>query len=356
VRGGAAAGCRPEPVADLDALDRLDPHEGPGQPGVEAPVPVHVAADAGGQPVGEHLDDTADGVAGPAAVVDLGHHPGAGRSVVAADGVGVQPCDVVGQRQLGAVRDGDGTDRDGVADQADAGGLPQERRGDRAEGDAGRGLPGGGPLEHRTGVVEAVLLHADEVGVAGARPGEGSCPGLLGEDLRRHWIGCHDRLPLGPFGVRDLDRDRAALGAPVPDPAEEGHLVLLERHPGAASVPEPAAGERQPDVVRGHLDRGRQPLEDADESGPVGLPRGQPAQHGPDPPTPVAVAQGSVVTCPGHSVKLPLAWVTRAQGGSPRTTSVNVSPAPKRVPTGTLYVRALTRNEARLPFQAYSPT
>ena len=45
--------------------------------------------------------------------------------------------------------------------------LGEEQLGQRAGGDAGRGLPGAGPLEHVAGVVEAVLLHADEVGVAG---------------------------------------------------------------------------------------------------------------------------------------------------------------------------------------------
>ena len=37
--------------------------------------------------------------------------------------------------------------------------------------DAGRGLPGAGPLEDVTGVGEAVLLHPGEVGVARAAPG-----------------------------------------------------------------------------------------------------------------------------------------------------------------------------------------
>ena len=46
----------------------------------------------------------------------------------------------------------------------------------------------------------------------------------------------HSVLPI-------LDRDRAAQGEAVPDAAEELDLVLLELHPGAAAVAEPAAGQ-----------------------------------------------------------------------------------------------------------------
>ena len=45
----------------------------------------------------------------------------------------------------------------------------EEAAGDRAGGDAGGGLAGAGPLEHVADVVVAVLLGADEVGVAGPR-------------------------------------------------------------------------------------------------------------------------------------------------------------------------------------------
>jgi hypothetical protein len=41
-----------------------------------------------------------------------------------------------------------------------------------------------------------------------------------------------DRIATGP-----------ALGAPVPDAADEADLVLLELHPGAAAVPQAAPGQ-----------------------------------------------------------------------------------------------------------------
>jgi hypothetical protein len=68
-----------------------------------------------------------------------------------------------------------------VADQPDADRLLEEGRGDRAERDPGRGLAGAGALQHGPGVVEAVLLHADQVGVAGAGTGERGVAGQAGE-------------------------------------------------------------------------------------------------------------------------------------------------------------------------------
>ena len=79
--------------------------------------------------------------------------------------------------------------------------------------DPGRRLPGAGPLEDVAGVVEAVLLHADEVGVAGA--------GLAQRACRRARGGRHLLLPLGPLGVADHDRDRRAQRPAVADAAEE---------------------------------------------------------------------------------------------------------------------------------------
>ena len=49
-------------VADLDALDRLDAHQGLGEQPVELAVPVDVTAEADRQAVAEHLDDPAERV------------------------------------------------------------------------------------------------------------------------------------------------------------------------------------------------------------------------------------------------------------------------------------------------------
>ena len=56
--------------------------------------------------------------------------------------------------------------------------------------------------------------------------------------------------------------------SPWRTPPTRVDLVLLELHPGAAAVAEPAAGQGVGDVGRGHLDPGRQAFEDATREGP----------------------------------------------------------------------------------------
>src|SRR6185312_7924920 len=64
VVGNAASPARGlEPVADLDALDRLDAHDSPGKLTVEPVVAAGERAQPDGQPVGDGLDDPTERVA-----------------------------------------------------------------------------------------------------------------------------------------------------------------------------------------------------------------------------------------------------------------------------------------------------
>jgi hypothetical protein len=120
--------------------------------------------------------------------VHLRNH-GVGRfAVKAAQRIGVERDHVVRQRQRPALRNGHAGDGDCVADQLNAQVL-QELGGNRAHGDARGGFAGAGALKHGTGLVKAVLLHAGEVGVSGARPGQRGVPGLAREFLGVHRIG-----------------------------------------------------------------------------------------------------------------------------------------------------------------------
>ena len=77
--GGRAAPPRGgEPVADLHALDRLDPHQRGGEPRVQPAVAVHVRAEPRRQAVDEYLHDAAQRVAVLLGRIDLGDH-GRGR-------------------------------------------------------------------------------------------------------------------------------------------------------------------------------------------------------------------------------------------------------------------------------------
>ena len=74
VGGGAAPRGRAETVADLNALDGLDAHQGGRQAGVEPAVPVDVAAQSRRQAVGKHFHHSAEGFAFLVGGIDLGHH------------------------------------------------------------------------------------------------------------------------------------------------------------------------------------------------------------------------------------------------------------------------------------------
>ena len=268
-----------EAVADLDTLDRLDAHESARQTCVETTVPVDVRAQARRQPVDDHLDDAAEGVAVGVRLLDARDHRSRRVGVEAADRVGVDGLEIgVGGHQTGG--GGHAPELDDVGEHLRAGGLLEEGRGHLSERHPGRGLTGRGTLEDRAGLVEGVLLHADEVGVTRARPGECLVAGQSLELDRVDRVGGHHLLPLGPLGVADLDRYRSALGLAVADAADDPDLVLLELHPGTTAVPEPTAREGVGDVFGRHLDVGGQPFEDGDERGSVGLPGGEPAKHG----------------------------------------------------------------------------
>ena len=198
-----------EAVADLDALHRLDAHERLAEHGVELAIPVHVAAEPDGHAVAEHFDDAAERVAVLRRGLDLVDHRSLGRSVEAAH------RRLVDVREIGRSRTqlGLGPGRTHLQDVAYD--LGTDRGQERLRQRAGRatrcGLTGAGSLEHVAGIVEAVLLHAREVGMAG--------PGL-GERLRRLPRGrAHLFDPLRPLGVGDVDADRRTEGAAVADAA-----------------------------------------------------------------------------------------------------------------------------------------
>ena len=187
-----------EPLADLDALDGLDAHDRLRQHAVDLAVPVDVAAEAERHPEGQHLGDAAEGVAGLGRRLDGRDHRSRRRPVEAPDLVVVDGRKVVDARPtLG--RGPDIAQLQGVAEHRGAE-LSEEGLGQRTRRHACGGLASRRALEHVTGVVEAVLLHADEVGVAGPRGREdlGGRPGCGG----------HLLAPALPLGVLDLDRHR----------------------------------------------------------------------------------------------------------------------------------------------------
>src|SRR5262249_1609789 len=252
-----------ERVADLDALDRLDRHQGGGEPGVERAVPLTAPARAGRPPVREALDDPAERVGVPLGRVDLLDHPAARVRVEAAQRVGVDAFGVLGPGHEPGFR-GHAAQLDDVGDDLDAERLAQEGPRDGTEGDPGGGLPGARPLEDRPRVDVAELLHAGQVGVARPGAGERGVAREAGGHVGVARVRGHHALPLRPLGVADPDGHRAALGHTVPDTADDLDLVLLEAHPGTAAVAEAAAAKLLCDLGARHGDPGGHAVQDRD--------------------------------------------------------------------------------------------
>ena len=150
----------------------------------------------------------------------------------------------------------------------------EQRLGERAGRDAGRGLARARALEHVAGVGEAVLLHAREVGVAG--PGlraaaSRSRPGA-GDISSAHFPVAHSLLWItiatGEPSVR-----------PWRTPPRNSTSSLLEAHARAAAVAEPAARQLGRDVVDEDRETGGQALDGDHQGRAVRLARGQEAQH-----------------------------------------------------------------------------
>ena len=149
--------------------------------------------------------------------------------------------------------------------------LGEQQLRERARCDARRRFARARALQDVAGVVEAVLLHADEVGVA--RPG--LVQRLLGHARR----GRHLLLPLRPLGVVDHDRDRRAEREAVPDPAEDLDVVALEAHPRPAAEPQPAPGQLVAELLDGDRKTRGEPFDHHGERGAVRFAGGQVAQH-----------------------------------------------------------------------------
>jgi len=160
---------------------------------------------------------------------------------------------------------GDLADGDHVAEDLGAQDLAEHPPGHLAQRDPCRRLARAGPLQHRAGVGEAVFLHPGQVRVSRAWPGQRGVAGLGVQDFGVNRVGRHDRFPLRPLGVGDPDRDRPAERAAVPDPAGQLHLIALERHPRAAAVAGPPAGQGGGDVLGAHPHAGGHPVAHRDE-------------------------------------------------------------------------------------------
>ncbi len=159
---------RTEAHPELDALDRLQAHQRVRDAAVELAVPLHVAAEADRESARNHFHDAAESVAGLFAFVDCGDNPVLGGRVgnphlrILCDAPQVLDTHFGRHSRLGPA-DADDVAEHGNAERVD------KLLGEGADRDARGGLARRGALEHVADIVEIVLEHAGQIGVAGAR-------------------------------------------------------------------------------------------------------------------------------------------------------------------------------------------
>jgi hypothetical protein len=278
VREGSTATRNVESVANLNAFDCLDSHEGRSELSIDTPIPVNVATESGWESMNDDFDHSAKSVAGNPGSLDLVDHCGTRRCISAAHRIGVD-CITLFRRRDHAIRQLGRADRHDVTDHLGPRRLSQEGLGNGPKGHTCCGFAGAGSLENRSHVVEVVLLNSHEVGVARPRACQRGVARLCGKSLGVHRVGRHDGLPLGPLGVTHLDRDRPTHGEPMPHPTNDPNSILLELHASAASVTEATAGQLRIDIGRRHLNACREPISDRHQHWAVRLTSCQPTQH-----------------------------------------------------------------------------
>ena len=254
-----------EPVADLDALHRVDRHQRERDARVDALVPGDVRAEPGRHAVGAHLEDPAEALVRLAGAIDLGDHRGARALVEAAHRRRVDALEVIRAgraRAAGAVTPPIRTTWLWTL-------TPSSRRNAFASAPTATRAAVSRALARSSTLRTSVwpnLSTPGQVGVARARQVH-----LLDVRLDRPRI--HAVRPVRVVAVLDQERHRAAERAAVADAAPDLRAVGLDLHPPAAPVAELAAREVGVDVLRSHLQAGRETLQDGHEAGAMGLPR-----------------------------------------------------------------------------------
>ena len=202
-----------EAVADLDALDGLDAHQRAGEPGVEPAVPVHVRAEARAAGRGPRPRRRRRACRRPCGPGRSRRPSLRGVGVEAADRVGVEVAR--GRRGRAATPAGarDAAELDDVARPSRRRAPARGRRWPPRRARPGRRSRGrwpargsAGPRRSRT---SACRPGRRGPGAGGSAARCGPAPSSSTGSTGSADITC---LPLGPLGVADLDRRRAALG------------------------------------------------------------------------------------------------------------------------------------------------
>jgi hypothetical protein len=140
--------------------------------------------------------------------------------------------------------------------------LVEESFGQGADGYASRRFAGAGAFENVAGFGEVVFDGAGEVGVAGARAGDGLLLVFGAIDV----FDGQDASPVFPVLVYNNDTDRRADGFRMANPADDARAIGFDFHAAAAAIALLAAPQFAIDGFQGHGDTGGQSSQGGDKA------------------------------------------------------------------------------------------
>jgi hypothetical protein len=161
--------------------------------------------------------------------------------IEAAQGVSIHGIDITRTGNFSPGRNHDVTDGHGVRDGLDTQ-FGEETADNGTESDASCRLTSRSTLQDRSSIIEAVLLHADEISVTG--PGTCQCGSATGfRNVAVNGFRIHHVNPFGPFRVADPQGNGPTHRQSVANTPRDVDVVCFEFHAGTATVTESATRE-----------------------------------------------------------------------------------------------------------------
>jgi len=255
-----------------------------GESGIELAVPLYVAAEPGGNVLGDDLEEAAERVELVGGGIDRRDHRRLGVAVDASDRRAISVVADRGEGNLSVNVEAGAADLHDVAGHLDVE-VGEELLAEPTGRHAAGRFAGAGALQDVPQVCAVVLEPAGQVGVSGAWPGhlagipfrcrlvaaftDGAAAGVAVGGGIGGRIGPHDVLPVGPILVLDQIGDGAAQSLAVADAADDANAVGLDLHPLATAVATHATDQIRVDRVDIDGQTGGQSLEDAHQHGAV---------------------------------------------------------------------------------------
>ena len=220
---------RVEAGTELDALGRLQAHQGMREASIKLAIPLHMAAQPNRKPGRDDFDDTAECISGLLAGIDLFDNRALCRRIRNAHLRFLSDEPQFRHAQIGGSFRDRRTDTHAVPENIDSE-RSQELPRETANRDARGSLTRRGAFENVADIFKIIFQNARKVRVTGTRTRHDfGFPAIAR-------ISRHPLFPILEVAIYDDEGDGAAQCAPEADTRNWPRLILLDEHPAPAPV------------------------------------------------------------------------------------------------------------------------